>query len=236
MNYRKIEPDEAFGFRCTLSGNCCRNMEIFINPYDVLRLAKALGTTTTEIIGSHLLFLENKEQGLRKPVLGAAREGVCAFNLERKCSIHRDRPLSCRLFPIARREEEFLVQEADYCKGLLQDRRITLRDYLEGEEAGIYLELSGKYHRLLKEASASADLAKSDPWLLQLFYLVLFDYDQVFGEEYALGTSELKCALSLHLAGHLIETEFNAGKVDREACLERLYTEGDRYIAEDPGR
>ena len=236
MNYRKIELDEAFGFRCTLSGNCCRNMEIFINPYDVLRLAEALNTTTTEVIDGHLLFLENKEQGLRKPVLRAAREGICAFNVERKCTIHKDRPLSCRLFPIARREEEFLVQEAEYCKGLLQDRSVTLSVYLEGEEAGTYLEHSGAYHRLLKEAAAAVELAKVDPWLLQLFYLVLFDYDQVFGEEYGLATPEEKNRLCLHLARHLAIREFNDRKPDREACLERLFAEGDRYIAEDLGR
>lgn len=233
---RKIREGEAFHFRCTLSGSCCRNMEIFINPYDVLRLAGRLGITTTGLIAGHLLFLENREQGLQKPVFKAAREGVCAFNRERRCTVHSDRPLSCRLFPLARKDGAFYLQDAPYCKGLLQDRTITLEEYLEGEEADVYLEQAGGYHELLRDTAASGTLRDADPWLIQLFFLVLFDYDQVFGLEYPLEDPRDKSRLCIHLAGQLARNWFGKPLLDREAVLRTMFEEGDRFVAEDTGR
>jgi hypothetical protein len=60
-----------------------------------LRLSRNLGISTTEFIGSYT------EAG--GTVLRTRQEnGACVFLNERGCGVHSDRPLACRLYPLAR--------------------------------------------------------------------------------------------------------------------------------------
>lgn len=206
-------------------------MEIYLNPFDILELSKTLNLKTGDVIEEHLLFLENKEQGLSKPVLKAARIGVCSFNVDQKCSIHANRPLSCRLFPVARINDQFVLQQTDYCRGIHEKREENLKSYLNREEATPYLNNSQKSYRLLQEILDTFDLKNVDPYYLKLFNVLFYDYDTAFGEEYNYSTSEEKLMLSLHLAKWLAETTFLGTAFSKEKVIEMLYEEGDHYCA-----
>ena len=60
----------------------------------MLRLARRLGLTTTEVIARHT------EAG--GTVLQTREDGACAFLGPHGCSVHPGRPLACRLYPLAR--------------------------------------------------------------------------------------------------------------------------------------
>ncbi|WP_375789829.1 YkgJ family cysteine cluster protein [Bradyrhizobium sp. Pha-3] len=73
----------------------CRNKAIRVNPCEILRLARHLGISTTQFIKNHT------EAG--GTVLRSKEDGDCGFLGERGCSVHPDRPLACRIYPLARR-------------------------------------------------------------------------------------------------------------------------------------
>jgi hypothetical protein len=61
--------DGAFSYRCNACSRCCHNKAIRVGPYEILRLARRLGMTTTESIEQHteaggtVLRMEQSEYG-----------------------------------------------------------------------------------------------------------------------------------------------------------------------------
>lgn len=82
-----------FSYRCGRCGRCCEDMRIQVNPYETARLARGLGLSTSDFLA----------RCTRSGVwLKAKSGGACVFLTGDGCSVHRDRPLVCRLYPLAR--------------------------------------------------------------------------------------------------------------------------------------
>ncbi len=82
-----------FSYRCGRCGRCCSDMRIQLNPYEVLRLARRLGQGSTRFLAAHTL-----SGVLLKP----RPDGACGLLSAGDCTVHPDRPLVCRLYPLAR--------------------------------------------------------------------------------------------------------------------------------------
>ena len=74
--------DSAFSYTCHACNRCCHNKAIRVNPYEILRLARYLGLSTTHFIERHT------EAG--GTVLRPNENGDCDFLGERGCSVHPD--------------------------------------------------------------------------------------------------------------------------------------------------
>jgi hypothetical protein len=55
---RRIEAEDTFSFRCHPGigcfNRCCRNLNLFLYPYDVLRLKNALGISSDEFLDQYV--------------------------------------------------------------------------------------------------------------------------------------------------------------------------------------
>jgi Putative zinc- or iron-chelating domain len=79
-----------FGYVCRRCSLCCRDKRIQINPYELARLARAQGETTSE-------FRERWTLDGQGTTLGQKEDGTCVFLGSQGCEVHADRPLVCRL-------------------------------------------------------------------------------------------------------------------------------------------
>ena len=131
-----------FSYTCHACKRCCRNKAILVNPYEVLRLARRLGLSTTESISSQT------EAG--GTVLRSAEDGNCVFLNDRGCSVHPDRPLACRIYPLARwvsaeGEESFGgLAPHPQTEGVYGNAG-TVQDYLDQQGAEPYFRNSDRY-------------------------------------------------------------------------------------------
>jgi Fe-S-cluster containining protein len=89
-----LNRDTPFGFSCNRCLQCCRDKKIQVNPYEIARLAARLGISTTVFIAEH-----TDAGGVH---LRFDDEGACVFLDAQGCSVHEDRPLVCRLYPLGR--------------------------------------------------------------------------------------------------------------------------------------
>lgn len=89
-----LTSDVPFSYRCNACSRCCHHKIIQVSPYEIVRLARGLGLTTTEFIARH-----TTEGGtvLRRR---AEDDGACVFLSPRGCGVHPDRPLVCRIYPL----------------------------------------------------------------------------------------------------------------------------------------
>ena len=91
-----LSREAAFSYRCNACSRCCHNKAIRVGPYEILRLARRLGITTTEFIERHT------EAGGTVLRMREENDRACIFLNQQGCSVHPDRPLACRLYPLAR--------------------------------------------------------------------------------------------------------------------------------------
>ncbi len=89
---------------CKGCNKCCTGMgnSIVLDPYDIWLLKNALQKSFQELINEGRIEL-NMADGLILPNLAMGDKDRCTFlNEEGRCSIHKNRPGICRLFPLGR--------------------------------------------------------------------------------------------------------------------------------------
>ena len=190
----QFDEDHVIKFRCYKGiecfNACCRDIDITLTPYDILRLKQRLGITSTEFLAKYTYpfeFGKNSIAGVKMlPVEGGTE---CRFMTEEGCSVYQDRPTACRYYPVGllslrRADENFdrasyaLVKE-DHCKGHLEEREITIRDYRKEQGLEEYDEKGRGWRQLvLKMKSAGPAIGKPSQASLQFFFMACYDLDR----------------------------------------------------------
>ena len=169
---------------------CCKNIDIMLTPYDILRLKKRLGITSTEFLRQ---YTEPFEFG-RGSVGGVKykpKEGTneCQFVTEEGCSVYEDRPTACRYYPVGllstRRQDEnfdrasYALVEEDHCHGHLEDRKLTIDEYRVEQGLEKYDEHGRAWRQLiLKVKSAGPAIGNMSKTSLKFFFMACYDLDR----------------------------------------------------------
>lgn len=170
---------------------CCKQADITLAPYDIIRLKKRLGLTSTEFLKKHTVPFEMDSHGMPGIKMRTTDVNpVCLFMDEEKgCTVYTDRPTSCRYYPIAlmssRKADEYhdeqhyaLVKEP-HCRGHEQPRELTVADYRKEQGVEEFDELNREYYRIiLKKKSAGPSVGRPTPTSFQLFFLACYDIDR----------------------------------------------------------
>jgi len=127
---------------------CCSNVDMFLYPYDILRLKKKLQIRSDE-------FLENFVQVVKGPnpyfpalMMKMTAANSCPFLGKEGCTVYEDRPSACRTYPLERavdrspekgRPDEFyFLTNHDYCKGHQEDKQWTVKEWLRDQNLLFY--------------------------------------------------------------------------------------------------
>ena len=135
---------DHFGYRCHRCLHCCHDKRIQLNPYEVARLAKNRGVTTTDIRERWTVDGQGVE-------LARTETGACVFLGIDGCTVHADRPLVCRLYPLGRviepdGSERFERMEPHpQSRGEFLDRG-TIADFLEAQNASPFMRAADEYY------------------------------------------------------------------------------------------
>jgi Fe-S-cluster containining protein len=141
---RRMHAGDHFGYRCHRCLHCCHDKRIQLNPYEVARLAQNRGVTTTDFRGSWTV------DGLGVE-LARKETGACVFLGPEGCTVHADRPLVCRLYPLGRvvdpdGTERFVRAEPHpLSHGEFLDRG-TIGEFLEAQKAAPFMRAADEYY------------------------------------------------------------------------------------------
>lgn len=80
---------------CTACANCCHNLDVYLIPRDVPRLASALQRPIKEVEHEFCLMTHEIQDEWAR-----LRHKPCTFLNDRLCSLYRHRPQSCRDYPV----------------------------------------------------------------------------------------------------------------------------------------
>jgi uncharacterized protein len=176
--------DEKFKFSChrglACYNTCCRDVNIFLTPYDVLRMRRGTGLSSGEFLERYTVALLG-EEGLPLVVLRMMEDEnkTCRFVTPDGCSIYQDRPWSCRMypvFPISSEEKEFLIEEKASCLGFRENKQSTTREWKKDQGIDIYDQMNESYkeitHHDFFEKGNKLDSGKA-----KLLYTACYDLD-----------------------------------------------------------
>ncbi len=150
---RVLRSGTAFSYTCNACSRCCHDKVICIGPYEIARLAANLQISTTQLIAKHT------EGGT---VLRTRDDGGCGLLGPHGCSVHPDRPLVCRLYPLGRlvhselaphaqNEDLFVEVEPHSETEGVYGTDGTVSDYLASQQVQAYVDASQLYYDLYLE-------------------------------------------------------------------------------------
>ena len=105
---RRLAPGDRFCFAChpeiSCFNRCCRNLNLFLYPYDAARLRRALGVDSEQFLDQYVDVVLRKDDVFPEVLLKMADndQRTCPFLTEKGCGVYMDRPDTCRHFPLER--------------------------------------------------------------------------------------------------------------------------------------
>jgi hypothetical protein len=175
------------GIRCWNA--CCSNIDISLTPYDIVRLKKHLGITSTDFLRDYTVPYEMEKDGIAGVKLRPVEGGTaCRFMKPEGCGVYAHRPTACRYYPVAllsmRRQDEYVDRDSyalvkeEHCKGHEEARSITVNQYREEQGLPEYDELARGWRQLvLKKKSSGPAIGKPSIKSRQLFFMACYDID-----------------------------------------------------------
>jgi len=176
--------DEKFKFSChrglACFNSCCRDINIFLTPYDVLRMRRGTGLSSGEFLETYTIALLG-EDGIPLVVLKMKEDErkTCPFVASDGCGIYQDRPWSCRMypvFPVSSEEREFLIEEKASCLGFREDKESTVREWKKNQEIDIYDKMNQAYKEITHHDYFQMG-NKLDSGKTKLLYTAVYDLD-----------------------------------------------------------
>lgn len=188
---RVLGPEDIFRFDCRRSFDCftrcCRDVTIFLTPYDIIRMKNALQLSSADFLTRYTVTMI-ADSGL--PVVALKMqpddEKSCPFVNRNGCRIYSDRPWACRIYPLQPESTKitekagkayYSVIDVPFCRGLEAEREVTLAEWIEEQGIPYYLEMEAHF----KKIAASDRLAQTtitNKKIQEMIYMACYDLDR----------------------------------------------------------
>ncbi len=194
--------DNSFTFAChkdvSCFTECCRDLNLLLTPYDVVRLKKRLGMTSEALLEKHTFTRFNDKNGLPLIFLKMSdnERRTCPFVTAEGCSIYEDRPGACRTYPLGRASsmtrgqkqasEKYFVVREDHCQGFNEKKKWTIGEWLAHEGLDEYNRRNDDWTGVLTDSEV-ARLGMTDK-KRSMFFMSSYNLDTfrkfVFGSSF----------------------------------------------------
>jgi hypothetical protein len=170
---------------------CCKNVELILYPYDIIKLKSALSISSTDFLKSFARLIKGENPYFPTVMLKVRSDGdkACPFLSDAGCTVYKDRPSACRMYPLERAVDRIPVQNRlrdyyfivkhPYCYGHEEKKQNTVREWIRDQRLEIY--------NVMNELWTEIDTVfMKNPWQgesvggnrQQLAFMVCYDIDR----------------------------------------------------------
>ena len=188
----RLSPKDTFQFSCgnrlPCFNHCCRDLNQFLTPYDILKLKHKLGLSSTQFLARYTNQHTGPESGLPiitlKPDITSGQ--ICPFVSPEGCRVYSARPSSCRMYPLVRtlsrsREtgtvsEHFILLKEPHCKGFEHNNNQTVDEWMTSQGLALYNQMNDMLMEIisLKNQYLPGPLDRESR---HMFHMALYDLD-----------------------------------------------------------
>lgn len=181
---------ETFRFHCHPDAacftRCCRQLELALTPYDVLRLKSRLKLPAADFLARYAMLGEDDPTQAFPQVYLAMNEDeeeTCPFVGPAGCTVYEDRPAACRAYPLGRgrrlhaggHQELFVILREEHCQGFAAEQEQDAAAWLADQGLEPYNRLNDALLPLLHHRKAQKgwrpDAAQQERYLFALYDL-----------------------------------------------------------------
>lgn len=189
----ELSPDDSFAFSCypgiSCFNACCRDLNQFLMPYDILRLKQNFSISSTRFLERYTSRHTGPQTGLPVVTLKPGENifRSCPFVTADGCSVYDNRPSSCRIYPLMRllsRSRQtgelsvrYMLLNESHCHGFENGRHQTVRQWIEHQGLAPYNEFNDAMMAViaLKNQLIPGPLPRD---LAEIFDTALYDVDR----------------------------------------------------------
>jgi len=190
-HFRPLTGTEPFSFAChpgvPCFTECCRELDLALTPYDVLRLKNHLRMHSATFLERYVIIEHDPQMVFPVCYLTMVDDGraSCVFVRPRGCSVYADRPGACRAYPLgrgaARRSdgtigEQLVLVREPHCRGFDEPDRQDARQYFADQGLDDYNRYNDPVTRLLQHPRIRQGF-RPDRQQLDRYILALYNLD-----------------------------------------------------------
>ncbi len=216
----ELKLDSTIQFDChkqvSCFNACCRNIDIVLTPYDIVRLKRRFNLQSSDFVGAYTTpypMDHHDLPGLKLNTKPSTTE--CVFLSEEGCTVYEDRPAACRYYALGSMsvrkkdassiEDIYFVVKEDHCRGHEEPRRLSVSQYREEQGVVEYDEMNKEWRDvILKKRSSGPTVGRPSDRSRQLFDMCSYDIDNFrafiqtegFLEIYDLSTEQISILLN----------------------------------------
>jgi uncharacterized protein len=184
---------ERFSFAChpavTCFTECCRDLKLVLTPYDLVRMKKALGLISGDLLDRYAVIKPKELNGFPGLYLKMNEDErqTCPFVTAEGCRIYQDRPGACRIYPVGRasskikeqekaREFHFLVRE-DHCQGFKEPKDWTVEAWQQDQGLEPYTAFNDRWTEIIQHQGPMGPQGMVER-KLHMFFMACYNLDQ----------------------------------------------------------
>ncbi len=195
----RLGSDSKFKFKChpgvKCFTQCCRDINIILTPYDIIRLKNRLHLSSQEFLAIYtepqllektglpvvtLKFLDEEEKDTDSK--------ACPFVRDNGCLIYDDRPTTCRYYPLgvaslshkegADDDDFYFFVHEPHCLGFEEDKLWTVRAWRQDQGVDIHDEINAEWTDLVVRKRSFPPNMQLTEQTKQMFFMVSYNLDK----------------------------------------------------------
>ena len=168
---------------------CCHNADMYLYPYDIIRLKQCLGLTSEVFLARHTTTALRENPYFPNVMLKMSElaGNPCSFLTEKGCTVYEDRPYSCRAYPL----EPAMYGDADgkmnirsyvvrhsHCLGHREKGEWTAHRWMEDQQMHEYTEINAGWAQIdsLLRRNPFGEQGLNSP-ALKMVYMAAYNID-----------------------------------------------------------
>jgi Fe-S-cluster containining protein len=190
-NVNRIEAGETFSFAChpgvDCFTDCCRQLELALTPYDILRLKRETKLDSAVFLDKYVIQEQDAEDVFPRFYLTMVDDGQasCVFVSNKGCTVYPGRPGACRAYPMGRaaiRQDDnsiddfFVLLKEPHCHGFAEQEEQNSEKYSRGQGLLNYNKFNDAVATILQHEKIRQGLCLSSQQT-ESFVLALYDLD-----------------------------------------------------------
>ncbi len=189
IELHELAPGQRFQFRChpglSCFTHCCQQTTIILSPYDIIRLKRHLGITSSEFLERYTR--REIDENTTLPLVALEMSGPekrCPFVTAAGCGVYGDRPTTCRYYPVAlgsMMTPQGMVEccaylQEEHCLGFAEQTAWTVESWRANQELEAY-DAGNRPWRTLMLSIPPDKVGKITDKIRESFYLAAYDLD-----------------------------------------------------------
>ncbi|MCI4626259.1 MAG: YkgJ family cysteine cluster protein [Candidatus Magnetoovum sp. WYHC-5] len=185
----QLKRNDTFHFNChkgvSCFTKCCGDLDIFLTPYDIVRMKNHLGINSSELLLKYTQTVILTKSQVPMIKMNMNEDGRCVFVRPMEgCLIYNDRPVACRYYPVGMGALKshsggdfyFLLKE-EHCQGFKEPNEWVIANWRMEQGIDVYDDVNKDWIDIIINKKTVGVGVNPDEKSIKMFYMASYDLD-----------------------------------------------------------